>query len=446
MIVGIYSLAIAAKGPPRLTNVSFCECVRNRLSNHSLIQCFSFQDQVLKFTNYFLSRKAVPSMKGAAELLEVLKLLADNPYHVPIRIALHGNPVLTKKQPILSVRVTNVLGRSLGTGLTVTIESPSLTRKALDPVMGDTTMFATDFLQFKPEVGVHVLTLKVTPPKGTNRMIGPFDPKIEARLASEVSIEKPVLRLSERDETDSFTDITLAPPAMSDAILDVSQLHKLSLTFGLTDVATNQPFFPHQVFVLFLNQQTHQEIVYVAEPDTASPNQYKFDLSVATRSKDFGYVSGLYHVSLIVGDTRISNPSMWTFIAIDLKFSDSTTASSLQQPASRLVSSKPVIHHIFKEQDKRPANLVSDFFTVLAASPLLILIGLWFKLGVNMSKFSFSFSTLLFHSGIASIFGLFTMFWLYLNIFSTIKYLLCIGIVTFLSGHRALRALATRSP
>jgi len=42
----------------------------------------------------------------------------------------------------------------------------------------------------------------------------------------------------------------------------------------------------------------------------------------------------------------------------------------------------------------------------------------------------------------AGIFGLFGMFWLQLNMFQTLKYLMGIGAVTFLCGNKMLAKLA----
>jgi oligosaccharyltransferase complex subunit delta (ribophorin II) len=60
------------------------------------------------------------------------------------------------------------------------------------------------------------------------------------------------------------------------------------------------------------------EIIYVAEPD--SSNNYKFDLDVSAKAKEFGSKSGKYSVSLIVGDAVVSNPINWNLADISLKF------------------------------------------------------------------------------------------------------------------------------
>lgn len=101
-----------------------------------------------------------------------------------------------------------------------------------------------------------------------------------------------------------------------------------------------------------------------------------------------------------------------------------------------------MFQHLFREPEKRPARFVSDLFSVLAALPLLILLVLWARLRINVSNLSLSLWTLGFHLGLAGIFILFGLFWLKLNMFETVRYLLAIGLVTFFSGNKLLRGIA----
>ena len=64
----------------------------------------------------------------------------------------------------------------------------------------------------------------------------------------------------------------------------------------------------------------------MAEPD--SSNNYKFDLDVSAKAKEFGSKSGKYSVSLIVGDAVVSNPINWNLADISLKFPGMYTMES----------------------------------------------------------------------------------------------------------------------
>jgi oligosaccharyltransferase complex subunit delta (ribophorin II) len=50
-----------------------------------------------------------------------------------------------------------------------------------------------------------------------------------------------------------------------------------------------------------------------------------------------------------------------------------------------------------------------------------------------------------FHAGLGAIFTLYLYFWLQLNMFETIKYLVVIGVVTFLCGNSLLATIAKKN-
>ena len=87
---------------------------------------------------------------------------------------------------------------------------------------------------------------------------------------------------------------------------------------------------------------------------------------------------------------------------------------------------------------------MSTAFTGLCLVPFAIMLIAWLRLGVNVSAFPFSLSSLGFHAGMGSIFALYVYFWLQLDMFTTIKYLFMAGIVTFLCGNSLLVKIADR--
>ena len=111
---------------------------------------------------------------------------------------------------------------------------------------------------------------------------------------------------------------------------------------------------------------------------------------------------------------------------------------------SSMYEPKPEINHIFREPEKRPPSFVSDAFTVVILGTFVLLLGLWVKIGVNVSNFSFSLSALGFHSGLALIFGLFFVSWLQMDMFQTLKCLSGIALLTFLSGHSLLKDMSKK--
>jgi len=73
------------------------------------------------------------------------------------------------------------------------------------------------------------------------------------------------------------------------APVEVDSLQKLIMKFALKDKSTAKLMTVHQAFVKLQNLATDQEIIFVAEPDSAKV--YKFDIvSNACCSKSFIYL------------------------------------------------------------------------------------------------------------------------------------------------------------
>ena len=104
---------------------------------------------------------------------------------------------------------------------------------------------------------------------------------------------------------------------------------------------------------------------------------------------------------------------------------------------------KPEIVHRFREPEKRPPVLVSFAFTAAVLAPVPILLLSWYLIGLNLSRFRFSLSALLFHGSLGLIFALYTLFYIRLNMFVTMKCLSGVLVIAFLSGYYLLRGLAS---
>jgi len=407
---------------------------------------FTFQDQAVKFANYFVNRKTVQTRKGGAELLLLLKMLTENKYHIPVCVSVYGSSSVSKENPVLTFKVNNVMGQSLGKGYSLTAESSSFTTKqTLSPVQGDSTLFALNILETKAKPGSINLSLNIQQTKVDPRWIGHLNNQFKIVFMTQVLVENASIAIAE-DDTSSLEKHPLTYPNVHRNVLEVDYQQRLLIQFTLKDIIANVAMKPHQVFIQLLNAETSQEIIYVIETENSFSDVYKFEFNMVNRAKDFGHTSGLYHVSLMVGDAVIFNSFVWKLASVRLSFpADEDRAATLDSKAPWMkthYSPKPVINHLFREKEKRPPTLLSDTFTVLVSLSLLLLFILWFKLGVNFRYFSFNLFTILFHLGIASIFSLFALFWFKLNMFTTIKYLLVLGLVTFLTGHRTLRHLA----
>jgi len=247
------------------------------------------------------------------------------------------------------------------------------------------------------------------------------------------------IMVADRDTGGSGAVTKLEFPTSITRPLEADSQQKVVLKFQLKDKIVGDLMSAHQTFVQLLNVKTKQEIVFIAEPDSAQ--NYKLDLNLQTKAKDLNYMNGLYEISVIIGDAVISNPIQWKIASINLQFSSSQMPDSVETVVSPFAP-KPEIKHLFREPEKRPAPILSNAFSVLVLIPIVILFALWLKIGINFSGFPFTLSALVFHTGLALIFGLYICFFVKLNMFQTCKYLCGLGVITFLAGHSLLSRLA----
>lgn len=82
---------------------------------------------------------------------------------------------------------------------------------------------------------------------------------------------------------------------------------------------------------------------------------------------------------------------------------------------------KPEIHHKFREPEKRPPVLVSTFFTLLVASPAILLLTLWSK-SVALKLDTLSIKRIIFHTLFLAVFVCYIKFWFGTNMFDTMRY------------------------
>ena len=55
-----------------------------------------------------------------------------------------------------------------------------------------------------------------------------------------------------------------------------------------------------------------------------------------------------------------------------------------EQRAEYLTAARPEIIHMFRPPEKRPPTVVSTVFVALVAAPVLVLLVLWSRLGINL--------------------------------------------------------------
>nr|KAF6330905.1 ribophorin II [Myotis myotis] len=398
------------------------------------------EDQVIQLMNTIFSKKNFDSLSEAFSVASAAAALSQNRYHVPVVVVSEGSPSDTHEQAILRLQVTNVLSQPL-TQATVKLEHAKsvasratvLQKTSFTPVGN---VFELNFVNVKLSSGYYDFSIKV---EGDNRYIA-NSLELRVKISTEVGITNVDLSTVDKDQSIAPKTTRVTYPAKAKGTFIADSHQNFALFFQLVDVNTGAELTPHQTFVRLHNQKTGQEVVFVAEPD--SKNVYKFELDTSERKIEFDSASGIYTLYLIIGDATLKNPILWNVADVVIKFPEEDAPSTVL--SKNLFTPKQEIQHLFREPEKRPPTVVSNTFTALILSPLLLLFALWIRIGANISNFTFAPSTIIFHLGHAAMLGLMYVYWTQLNMFQTLKYLAILGSVTFLAGNRMLAQQAIK--
>ncbi|XP_025932585.1 dolichyl-diphosphooligosaccharide--protein glycosyltransferase subunit 2, partial [Apteryx rowi] len=411
-----------------------------KLSDHVGTEPAVKEDQIIQLMNAIFSKKNFETLSEAFSVACAAGSLSRNRYHLPVIIVPDGPAAVSHHQPVLRLQVTNVMSQPLTQASVKLDYAKSASTKATVlqqtafALSGDT--FELNFMNVKPASGYYDFSISVD---GDKRFIS-NKVELKVKVSTEVGITNVDLSTVDKDQSIAPKTTRVAYPAKAKGSFTADSHQNFALSFQLIDVNSGAELIPHQTFVRLHNQKTGQEVVFVAEPD--SKNVYKFELDTSERKTEFDSASGTYTLYLIVGDATLENPILWNVADVVIKFPEEDAPSTVQ--SKNLFVPKPEIQHLFREPEKRPPTVVSNTFTALILSPLLLLLILWIKIGANISNFSFAPSTIIFHMGHAAMLGLMYVYWTQLNMFQTLKYLAILGGVTFLAGNRMLAQKAVK--
>merc|ERR1711988_230425 len=303
--------------------------------------------QSVKFANYFLSRKNVQQVKGAWSLLTALQTMSSNDFHIPVAITLASQPSVSDASPKVKVQITDVMGGDLG-AMDVQVDSAMrqsdgavvMSKSKMKAAAG--SFYEIDLMAVKPGKGFYELTMTSTPTKENKKLAGNEGAVLLVKVLGTIALENVEIGIADADQSTAPKMTSVSHPDKVKKELAADHHHKVIIKFAVKDKASGEKVKVHQAFVrLALNDA---EIIYVAEPDAS--NNYKFDLDVSAKAKEFGSKSGKYSLSLIIGDAVVSNPVNWHIADIDLQFpaTDSGKESIKEAPNKP----KPEIRHLFK--------------------------------------------------------------------------------------------------
>ncbi|CAG9854968.1 unnamed protein product [Phyllotreta striolata] len=368
-----------------------------------------------KFANYLLTRKTVQTPKGVLGLVEAANALQHSTVP-PVSVSIKGIPQVSPEKGDLVFQITSIFGVPLK------VPPKPIQVESVTKLSDNSVVVSNQALKQGGSSIDYVLPLKLDP--GLYKVVisaGPNTADFAVRALGSLAIKSLEIGLSDTDGS-AATKLTKLPYRNKlEKPLQADSSQNLIVKFSLS-----RPV--HQAFLRL--HSVAKEIIFVAEQD--SSKVYLVEVNLEKELSE----SGNFEMELLLGDALITNPIRWNLGKIEVSL-----GAIAGKEAPRVARGpKREIEHLFRPAEKRPPEVVSVFFTALTASPFLILLILWAKIGINFENFTAI--SLPFHLGFGGILGLFTLFWLRLDMFVTCAWLVPIGGFTFFSGHKLLSHLA----
>nr|GEW86903.1 dolichyl-diphosphooligosaccharide--protein glycosyltransferase subunit 2-like [Tanacetum cinerariifolium] len=410
------------------------------------------EDKILGLARFFLGIGIPGNNKDLYYQIDALSCLENNRVSVPLVLSVPATVLSLTSKDKLKVKVSTVLGSSappLSVKLMQVFSSGSKDASVLkqelhfDPKEAIYTM---DALPEGVDIGDYVFAFEIvlSDPELKSKYATGGRTKVPVHVTGVVKVDNAKVTLLEGDSVESEKMLVL--PGKNDVALSANHLQKLHLSFLLT-TPFGKPFKPHQAF-LRLRHETGVEHIFVVEN---TGKQFKITLDFLGLVEKFFYLSGQHDIELTVGDAVMENSFLQPLgsIELDLPKAPEKATQLPPQAVSPYLRFGPEaeINHIFRVPEKRPPQEVSFAFLGLVLIPLLaFLVGL-LRLGVNFKNFPTSAVpatfAILFHGGIAAVLLLYVLFWLKLDLFTTLKTLGLLGIFLMFVGHRTLSHLAS---
>ncbi|XP_015698304.1 dolichyl-diphosphooligosaccharide--protein glycosyltransferase subunit 2 [Oryza brachyantha] len=413
-------------------------------------------EKILGLAKFFLGIGLPGSAKDCFNQIESLSFLENNRVFVPLVLSLPSKVFSLTSKDQLKVEVTTVFGSTappLRVNLVQVLGSDSKVVIAETKELQfdlDNNVHYLDIAPLKIDVGKYSLVFEISLQEPEHETIYATGGRNTETIfvTGLIKVDKAEIGLSDNDAgtVESVQKIDLQKD--TSVSLSANYLQKLRLSFQLSTPLGNT-FKPHQVF-LKLKHESKVEHLFVVP---GSARQFKIVLDFLGLVEKLYYLSGRYDLELAVGDAAMENSFIQALGHLELDLPEAPEKAT--KPPAHAVDPfskfgpKEEISHIFRAPEKRPPKELSLAFTGLTLLPFVgFLIGLM-RLGVNLKNFPSlpapaAFASL-FHAGIGAVLLLYALFWVKLDLFTTLKYLSFIGVFLVFVGHRALSYLSSTS-
>ncbi|XP_059626037.1 dolichyl-diphosphooligosaccharide--protein glycosyltransferase subunit 2 isoform X2 [Cornus florida] len=414
-------------------------------------------NKILGLAKFLLGIGIPGDAKDLYHQVDALACLENNRVTIPLILSLPSTVLSMTAKDQLKVRVNTVLGSNappLSVKLTQVSSSSSKDVSIIESQdLGFDPEQAVHFLDALPDsvdVGNYVFVFEIVLHDPEHKKIYATGgrTRVTIYVTGVIRIDSAEIAVLDSDLGSVETQKKLDLAGEGDLSLFANHLQKLHLSFQLT-TPLGHAFKPHQAF-LKLRHETKVEHIFVL---VNSGKQFEILLDFLGLVEKFFYLSGRYDIQLTVGDAVMENSFLQELGHVELDLPEPPEKAArppLQSvdPYSRY-GAKAEITHIFRVAEKLPPQELSLTFLGLIFLPFIgFLVGL-LRLGMNLKSFPTStvpaVFAILFHFGIAAVLSLYVLFWLKLDLFTTLKALGILGIFLMFVGHRTLSHLASTS-
>ncbi|GAB4844267.1 proteasome regulatory particle base subunit [Ancistrocladus abbreviatus] len=414
-------------------------------------------DKILGLAKFFLGVGIPGDAHDFYDQIDSLAFLENNKISIPLIISFPATVISLTRNEQLKVTVSTVLGST----------APPLTVKILQATgsdLKDAPIIENQELKFEADSGFHVLDgLSKMADVGSYNFVFKIDlhdphhrniyatggqTHVPIHFSGAIKVDGAEIAILDSVLGNVETKKVLDLAAENSVSLSATHLQKMHLSFQLTS-NSGKVFKPHQA-LLKLRHETKVEHVFVVGN---SGKKFEIILDFLGLVDKLFYLSGRYDLQLTVGDAVMENSFFRSlgYIDLDLPVAPEKATRAPPQPLDFHLryGPKAEITHIFRAPEKQPPKELSLGFLGLTLLPFVgFLFGL-LRLGVNLKNFPAAtvpatFATL-FQLGIAAVLGLYVLFWLKLNLFTTLKVLGFLGVFLVFTGHQILSHLASTS-
>ncbi|CAN1766683.1 Dolichyl-diphosphooligosaccharide--protein glycosyltransferase subunit 2 [Linum perenne] len=388
-------------------------------------------EQILGLAKFFLGVGIPGDAKDFFNQVDSLACLDNNRISIPLILSLPATVISLTSEDLLKVKVNTVLGSDAPSLMVKLVRASSAGSKGTSELNFDTEnkVHVLDILGKGVDVGKYIFAFEIVfhYPEHENVYAAGSKTEVPIFVTGVVKVENAEIAVLDSD-LGSIETQKLDFTGKNSVSLSANHLQKLKLNFQLT-TPLGHPFKPHQA-ILKLTHESKVEHVFVVGN---TGKRFEIVLDFLSLVEKFYYLSGKYDVQLTVGDS-VMEESFKVIAHLDLDLPEAPEKAprppaQLADPYSRY-GPKAEISHIFRAPEKLPPKEL-------------------LRLGVNLKNFPSSAKpatfAALFHLGIGAVLLLYVLFWLKLDLFTTLKTLGIMGLFLLVVGHSTLSHLASAS-